>query len=124
MAKNNKGGRPPAVDMFDDRIAEQVKLFGSLAATHEEMANWFQCSVNTIERYMMNENGEFFRVYKKALSDTKQSLRRLQMKLAQEGDRVMLIWLGKQLLGQKEKIEGENSNTNINKTINFIESSD
>lgn len=38
------------------------------------------------------------------------SLRRKQFELAQAGDRTMLIWLGKQRLGQSEKL------TSINKT--------
>ena len=122
MAKKNKGGRPPAIDMFDDRVSEQVRLHGSLAATHEEMANWFECSVRTIDRLMADEEGKFCQVYKKARSETKQSLRRMQMNLALEGDRGMLIWLGKQLLGQRDKTESENTNTNIDKTVNFIES--
>lgn len=35
------------------------------------------------------------------------SLRRKQYEVAMSGDRVMLIWLGKQWLGQSEKIENK-----------------
>lgn len=35
----------------------------------------------------------------------KTSLRRLQWKKASEGNVAMLIWLGKQILGQKERVE-------------------
>ena len=113
MAKSkeiDKGGRPKSIDTDDKDIIKQVKIFGRLVATHEEMAAWFGVTVRTIENYMKSNddednNSEFFRVYKKAESETKASLRRNQMKVAEKGNPALLIWLGKQLLGQKEKVD-------------------
>jgi len=113
MSKDNDkhaGGRPKSIDTDDKDIIKQVKIFGRLVATHEEMAAWFGVTVRTIENYMKSneeeeDNSEFFRVYKKAESETKASLRRNQMKVAEKGNPALLIWLGKQLLGQKEKID-------------------
>ena len=71
------------------------------------MADWFDCTLRTIENYMSTKDDdevtEFFRVYKKAQANSKTSLRRVQMNKALEGDNALLIWLGKQLLGQKDK---------------------
>jgi hypothetical protein len=41
----------------------------------------------------------------KGRSILKMSLRREQVRLAKQGDRTMLIWLGKQYLGQSERHE-------------------
>ncbi len=97
------GGRPVSVDMSDPEIAKQIKIFGGLCATHDEMASWFGCSINTIDRYMMDETSEVFQVYKKAQSSFKSSLRSKQREKALSGDNSMMIWLGKQILGQKDK---------------------
>lgn len=105
------GGRPVSVDMNDPETRKQVELFGSLVATHVEMANWFECTVRTIENYMEDHDSEFFRVYKRAEAESKQSLRRLQMNAAQDGNPTILVWLGKQLLGQKDKIETDNKHS-------------
>ena len=40
--------------------------------------------------------------YKKGISEMKISLRHWQMKVAKDGNVQMLIWLGRQYLGQKE----------------------
>lgn len=112
-------GQPPVVDMNNKKTIQQVEIFGRLAATQQEMADWFGCSIRTIERYMANEEGKFCRVYKKALSDTKQSLRRMQLKAADSGNATVLIWLGKQLLQQKD--QQVNINQNFDRTIQFAE---
>ena len=39
----------------------------------------------------------------------KQSLKRMQFKAAEEGNAALLIWLGKQYLGQKDKVETEHT---------------
>lgn len=109
--------RPKSIDLQDQNILKQIEIFGSLCATHEEMASWFEVSVRTIERYMVDDGEkditEFCRVYKKAQSEAKQSLRTLQVEKAKQGDSTMLVWLGKQLLDQKDKRENENVNRNI-----------
>ena len=118
MAKR-PANRPKAIDMTDKEVATQVHLFGSLCATHVEMANWFDVDVRTIENYMRSsdddnpdfEQSEFFRVYKKAQAESKTSLRRVQMAKAMEGDNTLLIWMGKQLLGQRDKFENNDTVT-------------
>lgn len=105
--KNGKqgegGGRPTSIDMSDKNVRKQVKIFGGLCATQQEMADWFGCSIATIENYFMDEESEVFRVYKKARSTFKSSLRSVQREKALKGNTSMMIWLGKQILGQKDK---------------------
>lgn len=96
-------GRHTKVDMKDENIIKQIEIFGKLIATHEEMAGHFDVTVRTIENYMSDKEGVFFRVYKKGESGSKQSLRRVQMKKAiEDEDNTLLIWLGKTVLKQKE----------------------
>lgn len=64
------------------------------------------CSEDTIERYVKKRFGKTFAELQ---SERRQHFRKnilgKQYELAMRGDRVMLIWLGKQYLGQAEKIE-------------------
>lgn len=59
------------------------------------MALLLGCSKDTLER-------RFAAVIEKARSQMKMSLRRTQIKLAENGNVAMAIWLGKQYLGQRE----------------------
>ncbi len=105
MAK--KTGRPPAIDMANKETRKEVETLGKLAATHEEMANVLGCTVRTIENYMSDQEGEFFRVYKSHYGEVNKSLRRAQIGLALKGNATMLIWLGKQRLGQMDRLPVE-----------------
>jgi transcriptional antiterminator len=96
--KRSAAGRPP-VDLDE----AQLELLAKVGATHWEMAAHFGVTERTIENKLKQEK------YKAAIERGKGkgnvSLRRKQMELALKGDRTMLIWLGKQRLGQKEKID-------------------
>ena len=71
----------------------------------EEIASWFKCSEDTIERWCKRElNMSFADAYKKYSVGGKISLRRYQMRMA-ETNATMAIWLGKQYLGQTDKQE-------------------
>jgi hypothetical protein len=72
--------------------------FYKLAALHSswrELSDWYGVPVGTLR-------DNFADLYEKATTETKQKLRRAQLDLAMKGDRVMLIWLGKNILGQAE----------------------
>ena len=96
-----KTGRPKLLIDWDelDRLCDmQCTLF--------EISNWFKCSEDTIERRCKEEKRLTFADYfKKMSAGGKISLRRAQFKAATGGSVAMLIWLGKQYLGQKDKIE-------------------
>ena len=78
----------------------------SIQCTQEEIASWFNCSVDTIERAVEREHGVKFAEYYAQNSGTgKISLRRQQWQLALKGDKTMLIWLGKQHLGQMDRAQ-------------------
>lgn len=77
---------------------ELVKKLASIHCTGDEIADIVGISRDTLDR-------RFADIIKEARSVGKSSLRRLQWQSAQKGNVAMLIWLGKQLLGQKDKID-------------------
>ena len=98
----SKAGRPPI-----EIKQEDFEKLCSLQCPLEEIASWFKCSADTIERWCKKIYGmNFAEVYKKHSASGKISLRRYQFNLAKT-NASMAIWLGKQMLGQKEPKENE-----------------
>lgn len=96
-----KMGRPP----IEINWPEFDKLCG-LQCTLEEIAGWFNCSVDTIENKVKEAHSITFSEYfAQKRSGGKISLRRKQYETAMAGNPTMLIWLGKQYLAQKDRHE-------------------
>jgi hypothetical protein len=105
MAKDNKGGRP-----VKEINLEELDKLCAMQCTCEEVAGWFDVSVDTVERRVLEMTGMGFAAYfKLKRGKGKVSLRRKQMQVALGGNTTMLIWLGKQYLEQKDKQEIEHS---------------
>ena len=80
------------------------KLCG-LQCTQAEIASYFDCSEDTIDRWCKREYQAYFaEVFKIKRGTGCISLRRMQMQLA-EKSAAMAIFLGKNYLGQKDVIE-------------------
>jgi IS30 family transposase len=80
----------------------QFEKLCSIQCTQEEIAGFFNCSPDTVERWCKREYKErFAEIYAKKRGLGKISLRRSQFRMA-ETNPSMAIWLGKQYLGQKE----------------------
>ena len=94
-----KSGRPPVeIDLA------KLQQYGELGCTNRELALLFGVTERTVE--LKRQKDENFRTaLERGHAKANASLRRKQMELALAGDRTMLIWLGKQRLGQKEKID-------------------
>ena len=93
MAKKTVG-RPKEHDLDKDKV-EQLASFG---CTNSEISSFFGCSDTTLTRNY-GEN------LTKGRDKGKIRLRQMQWKAADKGNVTMLIWLGKQILGQVEKSE-------------------
>lgn len=90
---------------------DQFKKLCSLQCTLEEIAGFFDCSEDTIERWCKREfNESFADVYIKYSAAGKISLRRFQFMQA-EHSATMAIWLGKQWLNQRDRVEVDTPNT-------------
>lgn len=75
---------------------EQVLELSKLHCTSKEMAEFFEVPLSTF-------TDNFRDIITKGRLETKQRLRAAQLKLALNGDRSMLIWLGKNILGQSDQ---------------------
>ena len=85
-----------------------------MQCTQEEIAGWFEIDEETlVKRVTEHYNKTFSEVYKKYSAGGKCSLRRRQFRRAANGDRVMMIWLGKQYLGQSDKVEQKVTEINL-----------
>ena len=79
---------------------EQILLMARFHLTATEMAQIFQCSVATITK-------RFSKIISKGKAEGKQRLRQLQWRAAEKGNVSMLIWLGKQILHQRDQLDIE-----------------
>lgn len=82
---------------------DQFQKLCAIQCTLSEIASWFKCSEDTVERWCKRElKMSFAEAFKTWSADGKISLRRTQFRMA-ETNVSMAIWLGKQYLGQKEQ---------------------
>lgn len=89
----------------------QFEKLCSILCTEIEIASFFEASLDTLNRWCKRTYKMTFEdIYKEKSCRGKISLRRTQFDLAGKGNPTMCIWLGKQILGQSEKI------TSVNKT--------
>lgn len=80
--------------------ADQVLKLAAIGCSNKEIASFFDVSEDTIERRFAGQ-------LSKGREEGKTRLRRLQWQSAEKGNVVMQIWLGKQILGQTEKVESK-----------------
>jgi|LSQX01.3.fsa_nt_gb hypothetical protein len=102
--EKNKGGRPKKEIDFD-----MVDNLLGIMCTGEEVADILGVDYDTLNARIKEQFKVGFSDYiREKQSKGKASLRRRQYLTAvEEGNPTMLIWLGKQYLGQKDKQETE-----------------
>ena len=83
-----------------DIDTEQVEKLASFGCTNIEIASVFGCDESLIRK----SYSEFLI---KGREKGKVRLRQMQWKAAEAGSHTMLVWLGKQVLGQTDKQEVE-----------------
>jgi len=99
---DNKKVVPP------DEVIKLAKLWCSM----QEIADWFDIPRETLKY-------NFSDLIAKGRSETKQALRRAQIKSALSGNTSMMIWLGKNILGQSD----QPINTSEEKILPWLEES-
>jgi hypothetical protein len=82
---------------------QELEKLSALQATDVEIAAWFEVSPRTIER--RRKNPRFGEIMERGKAKGRLSLRRLQLRLAERGSTAMAIFLGKQILGQADRLE-------------------
>ena len=115
--KPKKNGRPLLKLDFTDigkdengrhlnKQRDQFEYLCSIFCTQEEIAAVFQCSVDTIQDRVLKafENKSFSEVHSMFRKRGNSTLRRYQFEMAKTIP-YMSVWLGKQYLGQSDKID-------------------
>ena len=74
---------------------DEVIALAKLHCTYKEMSDFFGINVETLKY-------NFSDLIAKGRAETKQALRKAQIKLALNGNATMLVWLGKNMLNQSE----------------------
>lgn len=74
---------------------EEVYKLAQIGCKDHEIASWFGVNADTLRYHFKWE-------IQKGREHLKQSLRRAQLDVALKGSAVMLIWLGKNILGQSD----------------------
>lgn len=84
---------------------KQFEYLCSIQCTEEEIAGMYDCSIDTVNNWCKRIYNETFSdAFKRFSAPGKISIRRNQFKLGEKSV-PMAIWLGKQYLGQAEKVE-------------------
>ena len=101
---------------------EEFENLCLMQCTEIEIAGFFKCSDDTVNNWCKETYGDTFsEVFKRYSAPGKISLRRTQFKQAKTSV-PMSIWLGKQYLGQTDKVETDFNNTpDVN--INIVDNS-
>lgn len=101
----------PKIEFTDDDFDKLVGLI-RIQCTATECASVFDMSTDTLDRRIKERDEiSFAELYKKHSDQGKVSLRRMQWKAAENGNIAMLVWLGKQMLGQSDKQEVKSETT-------------
>jgi hypothetical protein len=93
-ARTGAGRKPAKIDLVE------LEKLCSLQCTDEELGAFFGVSARTIEN--RRKQPKFAEVMSRGRAKGKISVRRAQMKLLDSGNSTMGVWLGKQLLGQRD----------------------
>ena len=93
-SRTGAGRKPVEIDL------EQLEKLASLGCTDEEIAAFFRCTTRTIEK--RRKEPAFKEALERGKAIGRISVRRSQMKLLEAGNATMGVWLGKQLLGQRD----------------------
>lgn len=97
---------PKSKHKADKIDIEEIEKLAAMACTMEEIAHWFDCSVDTLER-------NFAEIIKKGRSKGKMSMKRALFQKVLKGDLGAMVWWGKNFAGMSDKIEQKNFNKEV-----------
>ena len=94
---------------------EELEKLAAMQCTLEEIANWFDVSIDTIER-------RFAVLIKKGRSKGRMSMKRALFEKMQRGDLGAMVWWGKNFAGMSDKQEIKQTNEEVisNRTASII----
>ncbi len=98
---------------FDQKTLDQVAALARCHCPDHEIAAFAGCSEATLKRHL----SELLSIERAKGAG---NIRAMQYKKAMEGDKCMLIWVGKQICGQTEKLHTTDSTLPKVVTINRL----
>jgi hypothetical protein len=108
--------RPPKAQDAIDR--DELEKLMRLHPSKTEAADWFGVSESSLERFVKkNFEMSFDALRDKSFVKTKIAIKRAQIEKAIKGDNTMMIWCGKQYLGQSDKMDQAIKHDGIPKSI-------
>lgn len=123
MGKRGPTAPAPTKPMSDKDFEQLVGLI-RIQCTAEEISNVFGMGIDTLNTRIAERGIDgvrnFSELYKKHADEGRASLRREQWKLAQAGNPTMLIWLGKQMLGQRDKTALDHTSSDGSMSPTFV----
>lgn len=97
--------RGPQSKHKTDKIPiEEVEKLSAMQCTMEEMAHFFDVSVDTLER-------NFADIIKRGRSKGRMSMKRALFEKVQKGDLGAMVWWGKNFADMADKIENRNQHS-------------
>ena len=111
MGKRTGRPRKELSDADFDKLVAMIRI----QCTRDEICDVLGMAESTLDRRIKDRReGCFEALYKKNQGQGKASLRRAQWKNATENNNAtMQVWLGKQILGQTDKPEGDAGSDNV-----------
>lgn len=98
----SKPGPKPKLE-HSEQLLEQIRALGKIQATVEEAASVLRVSLRTLQNFFtLHEDAKL--AHEEGKSEGRASLRRAQFTSAINGNATMQIWLGKQMLEQREPV--------------------
>ena len=101
-----------------------------VACTKADICHILSIADKTLDRiikeHYFDEDGKplkFIEVYNKCSANARNSLRRAQYKFALKGNKTLLIWLGKNWLGQTDKTDETDNDINLNDFAKLVANS-
>ena len=102
-ATAKKNGRPLKLTA-DQKTLDGLRGLGKIQCTNRECAAFLNVAENTFLKFI-RDHPEANEAFEQGKAVGFISLRRLQFRAAEKGNSTMLVWLGKQWLGQSDKIK-------------------
>jgi hypothetical protein len=111
----------PKLEFTPEQIESASRLAG-YGCTYDDIADFLEVSVDTVRDRINDELSEFSKAIKKSRAGLRERLRIAQIQVAigngeNRPSTAMLIWLGKQYLGQREpeKVEPDDNKDALDK---------
>jgi hypothetical protein len=101
QSKPRRGRKPIHMDL------QELEKLSALQCTDQEIAGWFGVTTRTIES--RRKKPEFAAAMDRGRVKGRISVRRAQMKMLEGGNGTMGVWLGKQILGQRDIVTNEHT---------------